>query len=99
MPRSESFDKYIAEQMKDLDFARLSLITSMEEFNDSVEEALRRTIRKMGIREFSDLANAKVQNVSAFVRGDRVLRRHTLDKYLSVFNLKSKVIVVESDAA
>ena len=52
MPRrSESFDKYVAEQMQDLDYARETLVTSIEHFGESVEDALRYTIEKMGIKE------------------------------------------------
>lgn len=49
----------------------------------------------MGIKEFSDLAKTHLQNVSAFIRGERKLRRQTLDKYLSVFELKTKMILVD----
>lgn len=93
--RSESFDKYVAEQMQDLDYARETLVTSIEHFGESVEDALRYTIEKMGIKEFSELSNIPVQNVSAFIKGRRKLKVETLDKYLSVFKLKSKIVVVK----
>lgn len=103
MPRrSKSFEKYISEQMKDLDYAREVLVTAVEHFGESAEEALKQTIEKMGIKEFSELSGIQIQNISQFLKGKRKLKVETLDRYLSVFKLKSKIIVVErekSDAA
>ena len=98
MPRrSESFDKYVAEQMQDLDYARETLVTSIEHFGESVEDALRSTIEKMGIKEFSELSGIQIQNISQFIKGKRNLKVETLDKYLSVFKLKSKIVVVQNE--
>lgn len=93
--RSESYDKYIAEQMQDMDYARDTLLTSIEHFGDSVEEALKHTIQRMGIKEFSQLSNISIQNISDFINGKRKPKVETLDKYLAVFNLKSKIVVVD----
>jgi len=99
MPRrSKSFDEVVSEEMKDIDFSRESLLASMEHFGDSVEDALRRTINKMGVTEFSNLSQITHQNVAAFARGERSLKKiETLDKYLSVFGLKSKIIALKKD--
>jgi transcriptional regulator with XRE-family HTH domain len=98
--RSRSYDKYIAEKMKDLDFAQESLLTAINTFGDSVEDALKYTILQMGIKEFSEHSGVSIQNISDFVRGVRRLKIETLDKYLSVFGLKAKIIAVaESDVA
>jgi len=93
--RSESYDKYIAEKMKDIDYARESFLTSIDHFDDSVEEALKHTIQQMGIKEFFHLSNISIQNISDFIKGNRKLKVETLDKYLAVFKLKSKIVVVE----
>lgn len=95
--RSRSFDAYVAEQMKDINFARETLITSIEHFGESVEDALKYTIEQMGIKEFSELSQIPIQNVSEFIRGKRKLKVETLDKYLTVFKLKSKIIVIQED--
>lgn len=97
--RSDSFDKYIAEQMQDLNFARETLLTTIEHFGESVEDALRYTITKMGMKEFSELSGIHIQNISQFIKGKRKLKKETLDKYLAIFKLKSKIVVVEDDAA
>ena len=93
--RNKSYNKYIANKMQDLDFAKEVLLSSMREFNSSLEEALKETIEKMGIKEFSILSGISIQNVSDFIRGKKRLKAETLDKYLSVFKLKSKIIAVE----
>ena len=100
MPRrSESFNELVAEQMQDPKFARLTLLTSIEEFNESVEEALKYSIELMGIKEFSRLSGIRIQNVSDFIKGRKNLKRESLDKYLSAFGLKTKIVVIKSDKA
>jgi len=94
--RSNSYDKDIAEQLlNDATFAREMILTSIEEFDESVEDALKYTIQKMGAKEFSDKAQIPFQNVSDFIRGKRKIKTETLNKYLAVFNLKSKIVVVD----
>ena len=82
--------------MQDCEYAKKTLLHSIEEFGESVEEALKYTIQQMGAKEFSEKANIPYQNVSDFIRGKRKLKRETLDKYLAVFGLKSKIVVVQS---
>ena len=79
--------------MQDLEYARETLITEIEEFGETVEDALKYTIESMGIKEFSELSDIPIQNVSAFVNGRRNLKKETLDKYLRVFGLRSKIVV------
>lgn len=98
MPRrNESFDKYISEQMKDLDYARETFMTMLEHFDENVEDALRYTIERMGIKEFSELSDIQIQNISQFLKGKRKLKVETLNKYLAVFKLKAKIVVVEDE--
>lgn len=91
--RSESYDEYIAKRMQEGKFARGVLVSLIEEFDATVEDALRETIPKMGIKEFSEKAGVPFQNVSDFIRGKRKLKLETLDKYLAVFKLKSKLTI------
>lgn len=91
--RSDSYDEYIATRMQDTKFARGSLLSLINEFDVSLEDALRETIPKMGIKEFSEKAGIPLQNVSDFVRGKRKLKLETYDKYLAVFKLKTKLTV------
>jgi len=95
--RSESFDAVIAEKMKNIEFARETLIASIDHFGDTVEVALKGTIEKMGIKEFSVLSDIPIQKISDFIKGKRNLKVETLNKYLAVFKLKSKLVVVEEE--
>ena len=91
MPRrSESYDKMIADKMRDPEFARGVVLHSLE-FGDSVEEAIRLAITSMGIKEFSDKSEIPLQSVSGFVRGRRKFGHKTLSKCLAVFGLKFTV--------
>ena len=91
MPRrSESYDKMIAEKMRDPEFARGVVLHSLE-FGDSVEEAIRLAITSMGIKEFADKSEIPLQSVSGFVCGRRKFGHKTLSKCLAVFGLKFTV--------
>ena len=97
--RSESFDEFVAEQMKDPEFAKLSLLTSIDEFGESVEEALKYSIKLMGLKEFSELSGVRIQNASDFINGRKKLKQETLNKYLAAFGLQAKTIVEPKDVA
>ena len=98
MPRrSESFDAVIAEKMKNIEFARETLIASIDHVGETVEVALKGTIEKMGIKEFSVLSGIPIQKISDFIKGKRNLKVETLDKYLAVFKLKSKLVVIKEE--
>ena len=93
--RSESFDKYVAEKMQDPEYAKATLLVSIEEFNESVEEALKYSIQRMGVKEFATKANIPIQDISAFIESRMKIETEILDHYLAVFNLKSKMTVIE----
>ena len=91
MPRrSESYDKMIAEKMRDPEFARGVVLHALKS-GDSVQEALRYAIRSMGIKEFSDKSGIALQSVSSFVREAREFGFKSLTKCLAVFGLKFTV--------
>ncbi len=97
--RNKNFNALVSEKMKDPEFAKQTFITSIDEFGESIEEALKYTIQQMGIKEFSDQSGICVQNISDFIKGKRNLKLETLDRYLAVFNLKSKIVVISNHAA
>lgn len=88
--RSKSYDKKLAEKMRDPELAR-ELVIHAVEAGDSIEEALIIAITSMGIKEFSDKSGIKMQNVSQFVQGKRAFGYKTLTKCLAVFDLKFTV--------
>ena len=85
--RSESYDDAIAKEMQDPDFARGMVLHAIDA-GDSVEDALRHGIQRMGLKEFSDQAGMQMQSVSAFVKGERTFGFKNLSKCLSVFGLR-----------
>lgn len=94
--RSESYDKAMAKEMQNTDFARGMVLHAIDS-GDSIEDALRYSIRRMGIKEFSHKSGISIQNVSAFTRGKRKFGFGNLSKCLAVFGLK--FVVAKSDKA
>jgi repressor of nif and glnA expression len=93
--RSESYNEFVADQMKDPEYAKLTILTSIEEFGENIDEALRYAIKKMGIKEFSELSGYSITYISDITRGRKQLKAETLNKLLSFFGLRLKTTVVE----
>jgi DNA-binding phage protein len=89
MYRSNIYDEDFSRDMEHLIARKVYLMELIENEDEpmSIEEALRFTIRRMGLVEFSNLVGEKKQNVSKFLTGERNLKRETLDKYLKPFGL------------
>ena len=75
------------------------LLELVEEDGYTVEEALVETINIMGQREFADLCGLTVNNLNAFMKGKRSVKRETLDAYLEPFGLKTRIAVEKLRAA
>ena len=93
--RSESYDEFVAEQMKDPEVAKLTVLTSVTEFGEGIDEALRYGIRQMGIKEFAELSGYSITYVADIAKGRTQLKNETLNKLLSFFGLKLKTTIVE----
>src|ERR1035437_1004599 len=94
MKRSESFDAYLSKQLENIKFAQGYILDLMEGADGlSLEEALRTTIRQMGVKEFCERVKMRKQNVNDFLSEQRKLKRETLDEFLKPFGLRTKVIV------
>lgn len=65
--RSESYNEFIAEKMRDPEYAREQVKISIE-LRDSISDGLRVAIRAMGIKEFSEKSGELLQNVVDGVR-------------------------------
>jgi DNA-binding phage protein len=89
MYRSNTYDEDFSENMKHLIARKVYLMELIENEDEpmTVEEALRFTIRRMGLVEFANLVGEKKQNVNKFLIGERNLKRETLDKFLKPFGL------------
>lgn len=97
MNRGKSYDEELSQKLTNVKFARHYIIALMEGDNGlSVEDALKNTIERMGIKEFVHLAKVPQPNVSEFLRGKRKLKPETLNEYLKPFRLKAKLILEEA---
>ena len=94
MKRSSSFDAYLSKQLENIAFAQGYILDLMEgEDGLSLEEALRTTIRQMGVKEFCERAQMRKQNVNDFLTEQRNLKRETIDAFLKPFGLRTRIIV------
>lgn len=98
--RTDSFDEDMSVQMRKNKKVRKGyLLALIEEDGYTVEEALIETINVIGQREFSKLCDVEANNLNAFVKGKRKIKRETLDIYLKAFGLKTYLGVEELRAA
>lgn len=65
--RHRSFDDELAQKFEKLDFAQQYLIGLSQEEDISLEDALRHTVKAMGLLEFSERSGLSIQAVSDFV--------------------------------
>lgn len=94
MYRSGEYDALLSKELQDPKFAQGFLLDLMEgEDGLPLEEALRHTIRRMGVKEFSSLVSVPTSNVHEFLNEKRKLKPETLDQYLRPFQLKTKLVV------
>lgn len=94
MRRSNYYEETLAQELRDKEFAQgflLDLIETKDDF--TLEEALKHTIVRMGIKEFAAKAKVPRSNVSEFLKGKRKLKPETLDLYLKPFGLKTKLVL------
>ncbi|OFZ13975.1 MAG: hypothetical protein A2Z20_10085 [Bdellovibrionales bacterium RBG_16_40_8] len=97
MNRGKSYDEELSLKLKNIKFARAYIVALMEgDHGLSVEDALKHTILRMGIKEFVQLARVPQPNVSEFIKGKRKLKPDTLNEYLKPFKLKAKLILEEA---
>ena len=96
MYRTESFDELLSEQLKNPEFAREFLLSSMEgEDGLNLIDALKRTIGYMGVKEYSEVSGIHRNSVSRMLSQDDIPKIETLNKYLSPIGLRAKFEVEE----
>ncbi len=95
MYRNKAYDEDFSKDMKSAKARKEYLLALIQNENDpmEVEDALRFTIRRMGVVEFSNLVGEKKQNVTKFLSSERILKKETLDKYLAPFGLQTVIQV------
>lgn len=93
MFRHGSYDEKLAAKLrKSQKFARGFLLTLMEgEDGLSPIDALKHTIHKMGVREFSKMSGIPEKSISRMLGSKEVPKLDTLDRYFAPFGLKVKI--------
>ena len=62
--RNKSYDEVLAKKFENRDYAKGYLLNIVESEGLSVDEALRETIKAMGLQSFSDKSGLSIQAVS-----------------------------------
>jgi len=100
MYRHESYDEELAAELQDREFTKdfiLNLIEGDEGLSplEALEalEALRHTIRRMGVKEFSEAAKIPYESVCRMLKSCGMPKIATLDRYFAYFGLKVKIIL------
>lgn len=93
MHRNESYDEKLSRELQDPEFAQGFLLTLTEgEEGLPLIDALKHTIAKMGVTEFSEVSGIPAGSIGQFLNGTRKPKPETLDQYLKPFRLKVKVV-------
>jgi DNA-binding phage protein len=94
MHRHESYDEKLAAALQDQEFAK-DFILDLIEGDEGLPplEALRHTIRRMGVKEFSVTARIPYESVCRMLESDGIPKIATLDRYFAFFGLKVKIIL------
>ncbi len=94
MYRNSAYDEDLAKNLQNRAAAQAYLLALIEgEDGLSLEDALKHTIKRMGVSEYSDRAKIAMPNVMNFLRGKRKLKLGSLDVFLKPFGLRTKVVV------
>lgn len=97
MNRHNSYDEWLSSLLQKDPSHVKEFMTSLMEGDDglSVEEALKHTIYRVGVKEFAEFVGVDQPNVTGFLRGTRKPKRETLNTYLKPFGLKVKFCLDE----
>ncbi|MBI3534456.1 MAG: hypothetical protein HY072_03075 [Deltaproteobacteria bacterium] len=97
MYRNSLFDQDLSKKLQDPKFSKGFILNLMEGDDGlTLQEALRQTIERMGVKEFCKYSSMRKQNVNDFVKGRRKLKLETLDEFLKPFHLKTTLILEEA---
>ncbi len=100
--RHKSYDEVIAKKFENLEYAQGYLLHIVDDEKLSVEDALRETIKAMGLQSYANKSELSIQAVSDFVSGRSRWSRDKLAKQIDkVFKLEVKlsIVVPESNEA
>lgn len=93
--RSADWNEGLAEDLKNPEFAREFLLAAVEE-GVSVQRALGKVIRAMGVKEYAELTGMAHSNVLRAIRARHNPTQVTLNRMLRPFGLKLSVAPIET---
>ena len=97
MHRSNDYDSYVAEQLRDSEYRQSYLLALMSTVDGeeglSLLDALVSVIGKMGVTEFADLAGMQRSSIARIMAQKSPPKLETIDKMLAPFGLKVKIDV------
>ncbi|MCY4523592.1 MAG: hypothetical protein OXB84_02510 [Halobacteriovoraceae bacterium] len=89
MYRHGSYDEKLSKKLKNQKFAKIFLLTLMEgDEGLSLLEALKHSIKRMGIKEFSGISKIPEKSISRMLGSKKLPKIETLNKYCTPFGLK-----------
>ena len=93
MRRTKSYNEELSQRLRKPKYAQTFIASLMEEPDGlDAEDALRRTIEIMGIKEFAELSGVPSSNIVAFVKRKRHIKPETLDVLLKPLGLKVRIV-------
>ncbi len=93
MRRTKSYNEELSARLKRPAYAQHFLSGLMEGTDGlTAEDALRKMVEIMGVKEFSALTRVAPSNLVAFVKGRRKLKADTLDQLVKPFRLKTRIV-------
>lgn len=95
--RHKDFNELVAQEFEDLGFAQAYITNLINNEDLSLEDALRESIKSMGLQAFAEKAGISISYVSDFVNKRRKWSTDNLMKYIEhVFELKIKMSIKAS---
>ncbi len=92
--RSRDWNEGLAEDLRDMDFAREFLLAAMED-GVSVQRALGKVIRAMGVKEYAALVHMAGPNVLRAINPRHNPTQETLNRLLRPFRLRLSLAPID----
>ena len=92
MYRSNSYEVDFSKDMMSKKARQIYLLELIKDGSMDVAEALKFTIKKMGLKEFCEISGLSKQNLNKFLNSQS-LKQRTIDGLLANFGLRTELIV------
>ena len=97
--RNKSYDEVLSRKFDNLEYAQEYLLNVVESESCSLADAVRETIKAMGLQKFSNKSGLSIQAVSDFISQRQKWSTDKLIKYIEqVFKLKVNLTLGDSSS-